>query len=398
MRIISLDPETTLDSLSLQALTAPPSSIVMAEIVDASIDKYHATLFVNIGLQNGVLLRTVLDPLTGSLGDTRTRFLGSRPVKLARVPVQGQPAILALSSRPWLNYAYRGILQFTPLIFDALDYAWSFSAELCPEGLIGIVGNSLRCVLSCTDLFAWKAVADPANCRPDSIFTFPRLGQKVQQTAIDLSYTPRKLITSPATRLLYTVEADHRTFSPSAMQKTVADMRAAEIEVDEEVLALDPKEFGLPRAGAGQWGSCIRIIDPVTVRFSQTLTLEARRRLLTKVDVTRPNPSSNSTSRTTRRRSPSPSSTSTLTRRKPSSSSAPVRILRSPLGHASRPTCTRTACSTRAAGSNCTTRRKSTTFRRPSSRSRDGCWRVSAKPCDCTTSERRSCCERRRTR
>lgn len=105
---------------------------------------------------------------------------------------------------------------------------------------------------------------------PNSIFTFPRLGQKVQQTAIDLSYTPRKLVTSPATRLLYTVESDHRTFSPSAMQKTVADMRAAEIEVDEEVLALDPKEFGLPRAGAGQWGSCIRIIDPVTVRLCQT--------------------------------------------------------------------------------------------------------------------------------
>lgn len=135
------------DSSDIQALTAAPSSIVMAEIVDASIDKYHATLFVNIGLQNGVLLRTVLDPLTGSLGDTRTRFLGSRPVKLARVPVQGSPAILALSSRPWLNYAYRGILQFTPLIFDSLDYAWSFSAELCPEGLIGIVGNSLRCVV-----------------------------------------------------------------------------------------------------------------------------------------------------------------------------------------------------------------------------------------------------------
>ena len=237
---------------------------------------------------------------------------------------------------------------------------------------------------------ARKAVADSPNCRPDSIFTFPRLGQKVQQTAIDLSYTPRKLITSPATRLLYTVEADHRTFSPSAMQKTVADMRAAEIEVDEEVLALDPKEFGLPRAGAGQWGSCIRIIDPVTVRFCQTLTPEVRRRLLTVVATSRPNPSSNSTSRTTRRRFPSPSSTSTLTRRKPSSSSAPVRILRSPLGHASRPTCTRTACSTRAAGSNCTIRPKSTTFRQPSSRSRDGYWRESARPCDCTTSERRS--------
>lgn len=87
----------------------------------------------------------------------------------------------------------------------------------------------------------------------------------MQQTAIDLSYTPRKLITSPTNRLLYTVEADHRTFSPSSMQKAVADMRAAEIDFDEELLALDPKEFGLPRAGAGEWGSCIRIIDPVTV-------------------------------------------------------------------------------------------------------------------------------------
>ena len=30
-------------------------------------------MFVNIGLQNGVLLRTVLDPITGQLTDTRTR-------------------------------------------------------------------------------------------------------------------------------------------------------------------------------------------------------------------------------------------------------------------------------------------------------------------------------------
>lgn len=57
-----------------KALTAPPSSIVVAEILDASIDKFHPTLFVNIGLQNGVLLRTVLDSLSGQLTDTRTRY------------------------------------------------------------------------------------------------------------------------------------------------------------------------------------------------------------------------------------------------------------------------------------------------------------------------------------
>jgi hypothetical protein len=73
VRIISLDPESTLETISLQALTAPPSSLCVAEMLDASVNKSHPTTFVNIGLQNGVLLRTVLDPLTGQLTDTRTR-------------------------------------------------------------------------------------------------------------------------------------------------------------------------------------------------------------------------------------------------------------------------------------------------------------------------------------
>lgn len=42
-------------------------------MLDASINKTHPTMFVNIGLQNGVLLRTVLDPVNGQLTDTRTR-------------------------------------------------------------------------------------------------------------------------------------------------------------------------------------------------------------------------------------------------------------------------------------------------------------------------------------
>ena len=72
------------------------------------------------------------------------RFLGTRPVRLLRVQVQQQPAILALSSRTWLNYTHQNLMHFTPLIYDPLDYAWSFSAELCPEGLIGITGSVLR--------------------------------------------------------------------------------------------------------------------------------------------------------------------------------------------------------------------------------------------------------------
>jgi hypothetical protein len=32
-----------------------------------------STLYLNVGLENGVLLRTVVDPVTGNLSDTRTR-------------------------------------------------------------------------------------------------------------------------------------------------------------------------------------------------------------------------------------------------------------------------------------------------------------------------------------
>lgn len=73
VRIVSLDPESTLETISLQALTAPPSAICIADMLDSSIDKNQPTMFVNIGLQNGVVLRTVLDPINGQLTDTRTR-------------------------------------------------------------------------------------------------------------------------------------------------------------------------------------------------------------------------------------------------------------------------------------------------------------------------------------
>jgi len=44
-------------------------------------------------MQNGVLLRTVLDTVSGELKDTRTRYLGSRPVKLFRIMMQGSEAV-----------------------------------------------------------------------------------------------------------------------------------------------------------------------------------------------------------------------------------------------------------------------------------------------------------------
>jgi splicing factor 3B subunit 3 len=144
VRIVSLAPDTCMDTISIQALTAVPSSICVAEILDGTIDKVRPTLFVNIGLVNGVLLRTVLDSTTGQLTDTRTRFLGPKAVELRKATVQGQPSVLALSTRTWLNYVYQGQLQFDPLIFEMLDNACGLSAEVCPEGIMGVTGDTLR--------------------------------------------------------------------------------------------------------------------------------------------------------------------------------------------------------------------------------------------------------------
>src|ERR1700744_3239168 len=65
------------------------------------------TLYHHIGLYSGVYLRTVLDEVSGELSDTRTWFLGPKPVKLFQVKVKEQPSVLALSSRPWLGYSDR---------------------------------------------------------------------------------------------------------------------------------------------------------------------------------------------------------------------------------------------------------------------------------------------------
>ncbi|KAN0060282.1 pre-mRNA-splicing factor rse1 [Thecaphora frezii] len=251
VRMISLDPDSTLASISIQALTALPSSICIAEMQDNIVDRHHPTLYVNIGLQNGVLLRTVLDAITGQLTDTRTRFLGSKPVRLIRTVVQGERAVLALSSRSWLSYTYQSRLHFVPLIFEALDHAWTFSAELCPEGLIGIIGSSLR------------------------IFTIPTLGTKLKQDSTPLSYTPRKLAAHPdRTNLLYIVESEHRTLSPSAQRKREAELGKPLKPAQRGVLDLPASDFGLIRAEVGQWASCLRVVDGPAAQTLQRIELD----------------------------------------------------------------------------------------------------------------------------
>ena len=68
--------QDTLQPLSMQALPAGAESLCIVEMGRGEGAGGSAGgLFLNIGLQNGVLLRTALDSVTGDLSDTRTRSL-----------------------------------------------------------------------------------------------------------------------------------------------------------------------------------------------------------------------------------------------------------------------------------------------------------------------------------
>jgi splicing factor 3B subunit 3 len=146
VRVLSLDPDSTLENKSVQALTSAPTSLKIMSMIDSSSG--GSTLYLHIGLYSGVYLRTVLDEVTGDLSDTRTRFLGPKPVKLFQVKVKDQTSVLALSSTPWLGYSDQQTKMFnlTPLSYAALEWGWNFSSEQCPEGMVGIEGQQLRYV------------------------------------------------------------------------------------------------------------------------------------------------------------------------------------------------------------------------------------------------------------
>ncbi|CAD6570947.1 MAG: pre-mRNA-splicing factor rse1 [Alectoria sarmentosa] len=237
VRILSLDPESTLENKSVQALTSAPSALAVMAMADSTSG--GSTLYLHIGLYSGVYLRTVLDEVTGELSDTRTRFLGPKPAKLFRVSVKGQASVLALSSRPWLGYSDPQTKGFmlTPLDYVGLEYASNFSSEQCPEGMVGIEGKSLR------------------------IFSIDKLSNNLLQHSISLTYTPRKFVRHPDQPLFYTIEADNNTLSPSTKQRLLSDSTLTNGDAAE----LPPEEFGYPRA-QGHWASCIHIIDPVTAK------------------------------------------------------------------------------------------------------------------------------------
>ncbi|KAK9154221.1 hypothetical protein Sjap_001701 [Stephania japonica] len=257
IRILSLDPDDCMQILSVQSVSSPPESLLLLE-VQASVGgedgaDHPASVFLNAGLQNGVLFRTVVDMVTGQLSDTRSRFLGLRAPKLFSAIVRGRRAMLCLSSRPWLGYIHQGHFLLTPLSYETLEYAASFSSDQCAEGVVAVAGDALR------------------------VFTIERLGESFNETAIPLRYTPRKFVLHPKKKSLVIIESDQGAFTAEEREAARKECLEAagmgengngnvgqmENGADEEERddPLSDEQYGYPKAESEKWVSCIRVLD-----------------------------------------------------------------------------------------------------------------------------------------
>ncbi|KAL4425697.1 hypothetical protein ABPG75_009713 [Micractinium tetrahymenae] len=269
VRVLSLDPDSTLKVLATQAVGATPESVLLLDSPSAGKEGTDegagaGALFLQVGLVNGVLLRTEVDRVTGQLSDTRTRFLGTRPPKLFAAAVRGERSMLALSSRPWLGYSDQGKFNLAPMSYEALDYAAGFCSEQVPEGFVAVARNTLR------------------------VLTLERVGEFFNQQALRLRYTPRKFVIHPDHKVLVIAEADHAAVPlaqredlqqqqqpPAAMDTDAPAQQQDGIagpEADEEAAARE-EQWGTPKGEPGQWASCVRIVDPVALQTTHCIEL-----------------------------------------------------------------------------------------------------------------------------
>ncbi|CEP63179.1 U2 snRNP complex subunit RSE1 LALA0_S07e04192g [Lachancea lanzarotensis] len=70
--------DSFLEMLSMQVLLSPPSSVQFMPS--------KASLLLHVGLDSGVYIRSSVDKFDGQLFDLRTKFLGSRPVRITPLP------------------------------------------------------------------------------------------------------------------------------------------------------------------------------------------------------------------------------------------------------------------------------------------------------------------------
>lgn len=337
LRVLSLSPSSRLKQLAAQALPCAPTAVCMADLRPALLPTSTTAasvamaassaaaaaarrggLSVLVGLASGTLLRSRVDEVTGRIAESTSRTVGASGVKLCRARLGGgRPAVLALSSRPWvvcMGEGGGGRFVTAPLATVALDGVAALSSADVPEGLVAVEGGRFR------------------------VLTVDQLGGSFAHDPLPLRYTPRRVVEVPAvpalvarmpaaaasstslssssasasaaagagaaagSGLLCVLESDHNAFTQAELEEiraafAAADAQAAaeeqgqgegdaagaeaaahgdgeedeeaEAEAEEDEEGLGPDGFGMhpARIGrpvppeGGQWASCLRLVD-----------------------------------------------------------------------------------------------------------------------------------------
>lgn len=142
LRLFSLSLDTMLETLTMQALTAPPSGILLAPVETKSNN-----LYLHITLENGVYICSKLDNLSGELSDTHTRFLGS-VTRRKLFPCHGGVVVGGTKCQPWIVHSERGKLDITPILYEPITALASFYSSTIANGMVAISGSDLKVLTS----------------------------------------------------------------------------------------------------------------------------------------------------------------------------------------------------------------------------------------------------------
>lgn len=140
--VVSLQEHNCLETLSLQALSAVPTSLLILSL------GHNMHPFVHVGLESGVLTRTALNPISGVLSNSRSQYLGNLSVSLVSVasPVahSSSHALLALSSQSFLGYSQDGSFSLLPLLgITATCVAPIVSEDIGGKAIVAISNGQL---------------------------------------------------------------------------------------------------------------------------------------------------------------------------------------------------------------------------------------------------------------
>lgn len=151
VRIVSVDPEAMFETVAVQGLMAAATSIALLPVGNV--------LYLHMGLANGVYVRAELDPLSGEIVGSWSKFVGLGRLAVVPVTCGGSESILVASravktclghvSTLPESYVSTGgnsapFFQLDAISGEPLDLAHSFQTQDCPHGVIGVAGSTLK--------------------------------------------------------------------------------------------------------------------------------------------------------------------------------------------------------------------------------------------------------------